>query len=235
MAIRRINILGKVSGKIGNTVTRIRYGKEVVYSKPESVNISYSPKAIAGRTKFSFTVKLACLVNSVPELSYIWKNSKIAGTSAYQKIIKHNSKLTSAHGLTIRNIITPPGIDAMRNSITLTFRNIVIRAAFNCQVANRFTSIFIFFLLNSGKEKELLLIGSKNIQPVYDNVVEGIINLNESDREKILSYKKAVILSCFTSKKDNSCPTNWSTTIPFEIDVDSIRGSQNIDNIRPFL
>jgi len=224
MAIRRINTLGKVSGKIGNTVTRIRYGKEVIYSKPKSVNISYSPKAVAGRTKFSFTVKLACLVNSDPELSAIWKNSKIAGTNAYQKIIKYNSKLTSANGLTTRNIITPRGIDTIRNSLTLDSRQIILKSVFDRLVINCLTSISILLFLYSEKENELLLIRSKDIRGIEDNSVQGTISLDELDREKISRYKKAVILSSFTFEKDNSGSINWSTTIPFDIGLETILG-----------
>lgn len=219
MAIRKINILGKVSGKIGNTVSRIRYGKEVVYSKPAAVNISYSPKAVAGRTKFSFTVRLARLVNSVPEFFAIWKNSKMTGTNAYQKLIKHNSKLTSAAGLTIRNIITPPGIDTMKNSLTLNSRCIMVRSVFDRPVLNCFTSIFILLFLYSRKENELLLLSSKDVGRIEDNSLQGIIPLTEPEREKISCYKNAVILSSFTSEIKNSACLNWTTTIPFEINL----------------
>ncbi len=228
MALRKLNPLGKTSGKIGNTVSRQRYDKEVVYAKPETVNISYSKKAVAGRSKFSFTVRLARLVNSIPELSALWKNSKIAGTNAYQKIIKHNSKLTSAYGLTTRNIITPRGIDTIRNSLTFDSRQIMLKSVFDRPVINCFTSIFILLFLYSEKENELLLISSMDIRRIEDNSVQGTISLDKSDIEKISRYKKAVILSSFTFEKDNSGSINWSTTIPLEIGLEAIWGDQNI-------
>jgi len=232
MAIRKLNPLGKTSGKIGNTVSRIRYGKEIVYSKPDKVNISSSPKAVAERTKFSFTVRLARLINTVPELSTIWKNSKITGTNAYQKLIKHNSKFTSANGLTTRNIITPRGIDTIQNSLIIDSHQIRFNSVFDRQVVNCFTSIFILLFLYSEKENELLLINSNNIRPIEDNCVYGTISLGESDREKISHYKNAVILSCFTSEKNNFGSINWTTTIPFEISLEAVWGKQNIGNNR---
>jgi len=219
MAIRKINILGKVSGKIGNTVSRIRYGKEVIYTKPVSVNISHSSKAVDGRAKFSFTVKLARLVNSVPELSAVWKNSKMTGTNAYQKLIKHNSKFTAAGGLTIRNIITPPGIDTIKNSLALDSLCIMVSSVFDGPVLNCFTSIFSLLFLYSGKENELLLLSSKDILLVESHSIQGIIPLTGLDREKIFRYNKAVILSSFTSEIKNPACLNWTTTIPFEIDL----------------
>jgi len=124
MATRKISVVGQISGKLGNTVTRYRNGKYIVYSKPDNYNISYSLQAVSGRTKFANTVKLAKLLNSVPAISAVWKSAKFEGTNAYQKIIKHNSKYISPEGITKENIITLPrflciGKEIIENSIVL--------------------------------------------------------------------------------------------------------------------
>ncbi len=107
MAIRKNNVLGQTSGKLGNTVTRIRYGKEVVYALPDKVKVSQSEQAKAARNKFAMTVNFAKFINSIPALSRVWSSANIPGTNSYQKLIKHNSKLTGENFLTTNNIITP--------------------------------------------------------------------------------------------------------------------------------
>ena len=104
MAIRRNNILGQLSGKHGNTVTRIRFGKEVVYSLPDKVKVSQSKEAKAARSRFGLTVSFAKFINSNSALSAIWAVAKIPGTNAYQKLIKHNAKLTGENYLTVNSI-----------------------------------------------------------------------------------------------------------------------------------
>ena len=69
MATRKSNVFGKLRGRLGNTTTRIRNGKEVVYTLPDKVKLSNSPAAIAARKKFGLSVNLAKFVNSIPVLS----------------------------------------------------------------------------------------------------------------------------------------------------------------------
>ena len=111
MAIRKNNVLGQTSGKLGNTVTRIRNGKEVVYALPDKVKISHSKKAKAARNKFALTVGFAKYINSIPALSSVWAYANIPGANSFQKLIKHNSKLTGENCLTLKNIITPAGFE----------------------------------------------------------------------------------------------------------------------------
>jgi len=73
MAIRKKNILGQISGKHGNTVTRIRYGKEIVYALPDKVKVSKSKESKAARSKFGMTVRFAKFINSISPLSVIWE------------------------------------------------------------------------------------------------------------------------------------------------------------------
>ncbi len=69
MAISKLITLGQITGKLENTVTQFRYGKCVVYTKPENYNISNSEKAVKSRSRFAYTVRFARLINSKPELS----------------------------------------------------------------------------------------------------------------------------------------------------------------------
>lgn len=120
MAIEKKQILGEITGTLGNIVRRKKYGKTVVYLRPAKYRISKSNEAKAGRTSFALSVALARAVNSIPELKQIWKVAKLEGVVAYNRIIKYNKKFISKDNLTIQNIITPAGTFLLVNSIIVT-------------------------------------------------------------------------------------------------------------------
>lgn len=109
MAIIKNQILGQISGKIGDVVHRNRYGKTVAYLLPSRYKASQSVQAKEGRNKFALSVAFAKTVISLDELKHIWKIARLDGVVAYNRIIKYNRNLASGSTLTLRNIITPSG------------------------------------------------------------------------------------------------------------------------------
>ena len=55
MGIVKKNVLGDISGTVGDKVYKVRNGKQVVSRKPASVNVSQSPQAKGNREKFRLT------------------------------------------------------------------------------------------------------------------------------------------------------------------------------------
>jgi hypothetical protein len=214
MAIRNSSAIGQISGKLENTVTRLRYGKYIVYSKPEKYDISYSPEAVNGRAKFANTVKLACLLNSVPEVAAVWKAAKIKGTNSYQRIIKHNAVHSSHKGITTKNIITPPGSFILPKNIMFIEDKVIIK----CITAKEFIFPPLFlvtlFSLFTKKGNDLSLLFSDQIEIFGDEYIQGIITPSKSDWEKMHSSRSAVILCAFISTNKK---INWTSTFSFEL------------------
>lgn len=130
MAILIKKIFGNLSGALGDSVFRNRYGKVVAYSKPSKQRISKSATSKKARKQFALTVAFAKKINGVPALAEIWRKAKISGTSAYHRIIKYNNKLTSVGCLTVNNIIVPQGsyvaitdVNRIENTLTISFAN----------------------------------------------------------------------------------------------------------------
>ena len=130
MAIIRKGALGDVSGRIGDTVYRVRNHKNIGCKRPTSQKISQTEDSVKNRSKFATVIHFTKLINSTPELSTCWKSAKIEGTSGFQRIIKHNSKIVSGSGLTSKNIIIPPGFKIYINSMSLELLNIVFNYPF---------------------------------------------------------------------------------------------------------
>ncbi len=213
MAQRKNNILGPVSGKIGNLLFRQRYGKEVVYHMPETYKISYSASAVKSRAKFGNTVKLARLINSNEKLHSIWANSTVKGVNPYQKIIKLNSKYTAHKGLTMQNILVPPGVPITNPTLTVDKESLLL-------------DVSIFEVIKFDKLEAILLISNSN------NVINSIIHSVNAkisgtklfgsfhfDKSLSLIFQQnecTIILCTFIFKNSNAIPLAWTNTIPFE-------------------
>ena len=215
MATRKTSVVGQISGKLGNTVTRYRNGKYIVYSKPDNYNISYSDKAVNGRSKFANTVKMAKLLNSVPEISKVWKSAKINGTNAYQKIIKHNSKFISPEGITAKNIITPSGFFISAKEIIFDEDNIVLRCLVEKEFPVMQAQTYMLLSLRISKNEELFVLLSDKIKSIDSEYVELSFSISKYENKKLFSAQKAIVLVAFISLTPQ---IRWANTISFEYD-----------------
>jgi hypothetical protein len=202
MAVIKKNILGDISGRLGNYTYRVRNGKPVKYRRPVKQRVSRSGAAVSARNDFAMTVKLAAFINSFPALKRIWKNAKVPGSTHFQKIIKNNSASVKLFGISAKNIIAPPGIPFKVNELSLSANNIKFNIPVNSNELKRLFSkpvvIHIIFYFHSpvkesgqpycfsGMVTELHAFPGSNactINPGLDN--ETVKNLRE--------YNKAVI------------------------------------------
>jgi hypothetical protein len=215
MAIIKPNIIGGISGKVDDKIVRRRYGKYVLYSKPLSYNISYSSASIQNRSKFAETVKFARLLNSIPEIAEIWKSSKIKGVNSYQKIIKHNTKLTSKHGISSFNTITPPGLFALPESIFIDENRLTIRSTIEKDICHSSITLFTLSYVHLNKEKFSFILKSSEIKIINEGCVEAKMNMSEEESNKLKRFDKAIFLSSFVTSKSKDF---WTNTFSFELD-----------------
>jgi hypothetical protein len=216
MAIIRKGALGDVSGRIGDTVYRVRNHKNIGCKRPTSQKISQTEDSVKNRSKFAYTIQLAKIINSNPELLSCWKSADIEGTSGFQRIIKHNSKNVSEFGITSKNIITPPGIEIDPGSISINESTITISAISNNVITKLLMKLFTVMKLYNEEGSELLFLQSDNVSIFDGSALEGTISLTPREMEKITRYNKALLLSAFIS---SSPKPFWSTTIPFELNL----------------
>lgn len=214
MAIKRPSVFGDISGKLENTVTRLRYGKYVVYAKPQKFNVSNSEKAVDERNKFGYTVKLARLVNSIPELRFAWKAAKVTGVNPYQKIIKHNAKLVSTDGLTAKNIIMPAGYDCFGNSVVIDKSEIQVSSILDKNFLHPTYKLHLFLVCFSKKENTMQYVSTDDVVLKGECNLLGRIFLSEEVMEKILIYERLLALCAFTS---NAKKIFWSSTFSAEL------------------
>jgi hypothetical protein len=141
MAIIKKNILGQVTGKIGNMVIRTVNGKSVASIRPANYNASQTPQAISNRKRFAVVVNFAKYINSIPLLSQVWYCAEVKSVSAFNKILKCNLKLSGDHHPSVNNIITPPGYPVEINNVVLNKNFIELGIIGNVGFAKQYEKI----------------------------------------------------------------------------------------------
>ncbi len=109
MAIVNGNVIGNLSGKLGNLSARTVDGRTVLAARPSSFNASQDPAVISVRQKFSVTAKLASAILALASLVSIWKKVKNAAGSVFNEVFQSNFAYSSTEKPTEQNILAPEG------------------------------------------------------------------------------------------------------------------------------
>lgn len=109
MAIVNKQVLGKVSGAVGDVVFRQKDGKSFVGVRPGSFIPGSDPASLDRRSRFSLTARYAQQVNSVEALQTFWKRVKLSNMSAFNYILSENYPFIQPDDIT-SNIKLAPGI-----------------------------------------------------------------------------------------------------------------------------
>jgi hypothetical protein len=218
MATRRKNILGIMSGRLGNTITRIRYGKEVIYSLPDKVKISNSEAAKGARKRFGLTVNFAKFINSIPFLSAVWSAAKVPGVNSYQRLIKLNSKLTGEKNFTVNNIITPPGV--LPAPLIRSFQDGILELEIdrgpNNSVVYFIHIVFCFYEPSGNQLNDFFLeyIQKEIDDPEMNEIVPVSVSLNGTQQDLFDKYKHCIVYAALTSSEGKA---EWSSTSAFSL------------------
>lgn len=103
------NVIGNLSGKLGNLSARITNGKTILAARPASFNAPSDAAAIARRNTFLATVKFALEVVTLPALKKLWEEKKPSGVSVFNQVVSANYQYATPDRPTNENIITPGG------------------------------------------------------------------------------------------------------------------------------
>ena len=109
MAYLSGNVIGNLSGKLGNLSARTVNGQTIMAARPSSFNASQSPAVVEVRQKFAVTGSFAKSVLALSTLDEIWRKTKSAGISVFNAIFKQNFSYSGTERPTEQNLIVPVG------------------------------------------------------------------------------------------------------------------------------
>lgn len=121
MAELKGNVLGKITGTIGNLVGRVRSGKNYLASRPGSFLPGDDPGSVARRERFKLSVQFAKSLIQLGDLKFVWDDNSPSGISAYNFIVQSNYKFFENDLPSSSNIIVPPnGFSISTNQFQLS-------------------------------------------------------------------------------------------------------------------
>jgi hypothetical protein len=227
MAVIKKNILGQLSGRVGDFIYRVRNGKVVAYRRPVKQRVSRSREAVAARNYFSANVKFAAFINSFPVLKNIWIDAKVPGSTHYQKMIKSNSTAAKQQGISVKNMIVPPGIKFKVNGLSLTNSGISFSISLNSSELKKIFSqqsiMHIIFYFHSPVKKTVPAYSFSSIVEEMPACNESNLNvslpLNDEIRKYMKWYKKAVVFISASVVNPASKKNYWTTTYSEEVEI----------------
>ena len=86
MARLKKKVLGQVSGAVGDTVFRERYGNNYLGMRPDSFMPGTSPADFQRRQRFALAAKTGVSINSASKLRALWAGVTPSGFSPFNNI-----------------------------------------------------------------------------------------------------------------------------------------------------
>jgi hypothetical protein len=113
-------LLGNLSGSLGNITIKNNKGKKYVAAKPGSFLPGSDPESVARRDKFGLTVRLSKHINNLNNLKETWKKHISGNATPFNLMIKTNYPSVSPMDLSDQVTLTPGGgFDIAVNSVQL--------------------------------------------------------------------------------------------------------------------
>lgn len=170
MAELKGNILGKISGSIGNITGRISRGRNYLVSRPISFMPGMDEASIARRQRFKLSALYAKAVININDLKIIWEAESDDGLNAFNYLTRLTYKLFENNLPSAANVIVPfAGFPVSANSAVLNSSS--LNVTFN-PIGN--AESFDLNLEKSVKLYSVLFLSSPNIQGVDEYVFLSI-------------------------------------------------------------
>ena len=107
MARLLTQILGVMSGSVGDIVFRRRGGRSYVCAHPSGYTVRTDAATVARKKRFKTAVEIAKNINSMAILKAIWPTDPSKVVSKFQKMVSVNYKLVNGDDLTGQPTLTP--------------------------------------------------------------------------------------------------------------------------------
>ena len=222
MAYLSGNVIGNLSGKLGNLSARTVNGQTIMAARPSSFNASQSPAVVEVRQKFAVTGMFAKSVLALSTLDEIWRKTKTAGISVFNAIFKANFGYSSTEKPTAQNIITPEGFAlpittaaVEADKITATLPALNTASVFGSDEVNLSANALVCYYDPSNEEDEPFKIISLSKEVAAFNFTQSYnlqIDYNVLQEAVATKYQHSILYLIVASKTaDGKVVQNSST------------------------
>lgn len=128
MARLLTQVLGVISGSVGDIVFRRRGGRSYVCAHPSGYTKRTDAASVSRKKRFKTAVEIAKNINTIPMLKAVWPADPSKLVSKFQKMVSVNYKLVNGDDLTGQPTLTPdfgfemstPLVAITQNAVTFT-------------------------------------------------------------------------------------------------------------------
>lgn len=210
MAIVNGNVLGNLSGKLGNLSARTVDGHTVLSARPSSFNASQDPAVLQVRQKFSVTAKFASAILALTSLVSIWKKVRNVASSVFNEIFQSNFAYSSIEKPTEQNILAPEGFPLLiavaavaADKITATIPILNTASVFGADEVNLSANAIVCYFDPANAEDEPFKIISLSKEVAAHNFAQTYdleIDLNATQKNTAAKYQHSILYVCVVTK-----------------------------------
>jgi hypothetical protein len=210
MAIVNGNVIGNLSGKLGNLSARTVDGRTILAARPSSFNASQEPAVLAVRQKFSVTAKLASAILALTSLVSIWKKVRNVSSSVFNEVFQSNFANSSIDKPTEQNIIVPDGFPLQittaavaADKITATLPILNASSVFGADEVNLSANALVCYYdpTNEADEPFKIISLSKEVAAYnFTQTYDLEIDLNALQKNSAAKYQHSILYVCVVTK-----------------------------------
>ena len=210
MAIVNGNVIGNLSGKLGNLSARTVDGRTILAARPSSFNASQDPAVLTVRQKFSVTAKFASAILALTSLVSIWKKVRNVASSVFNEIFQSNFAYSSIEKPTEQNILAPEGFPLQistaavaADKITATLPILNTSSVFGADEVNLSANALVCYYdpSNEADEPFKIISLSKDVAGYnYAQTYDLEIDLNALQKNTAAKYQHNILYVCVLNK-----------------------------------
>lgn len=210
MAIVNGNVLGNLSGKLGNLSARTVDGRTILAARPSSFNASQEPAVLEVRQKFSVTAKFASAILALTSLVSIWKKVRNVASSVFNEVFQSNFAYSSIEKPTVQNILAPEGFPLQiavaavaADKITATIPILNTASVFGADEVNLSANAIVCYHDPANAEDEPFKIISLSKEVAAHNFAQTYdleIDLNATQKNTAAKYQHSILYVCVVTK-----------------------------------
>jgi hypothetical protein len=210
MAIVNGNVIGNLSGKLGNLSARTVDGRTVLAARPSSFNASQEPAVLTVRQKFSVTAKFASAILALTSLVSIWKKVRNVSSSIFNEVFQSNFGYSSTEKPTEQNILAPEGFPLQiavaavaADKITATIPILNTASVFGADEVNLSANAIVCYYDPANAEDEPFKIISLSKEVATHNFAQTYdleIDLNATQKNTAAKYQHSILYVCVVTK-----------------------------------
>ena len=224
MARLLTQILGVMSGSVGDIVFRRRGGRSYVSAHPSGYTPRTDAATVARKKQFKTAVEIAKNINDIPLLKAVWPVDSTKLVSKFQRMVSVNYKLVSGADLTGQPTLTPnlgfemttPVVALTANSVHFTAGSLGVDLGIDTSIEKYYCTAGIIVMQNPtdllSQDINVLKFrtGQANLDLITD--IDVTIPLSGIDQQFLAKYTVKRAFFAFLTLDDNGNVVKHSAT-----------------------